>query len=268
MTQSREENLVFCVLEKNKNRQLNYRGLQKRVIMEVDVKSVICIILARGGSKGLHRKNLQLLDGEPLVSRAIRHALESKVIGTVLVSTDDDEIAKVAREAGAEVPFLRPAHYSDDLATTESALQSALADYESSNNKQFDICVFITATDIFRDVSWITQSVNKLFNNPDLDSVFSGHKTHKNFWEQESDGNWVRLRQWMASYSSRQVRRAIIREDTGLACASRAWLWREGRRIGDKVAIIVNDDDFTGIDIHGQEDLDLAEAALKIRRQR
>ena len=49
--------------------------------------------------------------------------------------------------------------------------------------------------------------------------------------------------------------------------SSRAWLWREGRRVGDKVQIIVNDDDFTGIDIHAQEDLDLAEAAIKIRNK-
>jgi hypothetical protein len=77
----------------------------------------------------------------------------------------------------------------------------------------------------------------------------------------------MRLRPWMAVYSSRQVRRCVVREDTGLACASRAWLWREGRRIGDRVEIIMNDDDFTSIDIHGEEDLQLAEAALSIRRR-
>ena len=56
-----------------------------------------------------------------------------------------------------------------------------------------------------------------------------------------------------------------MREDTGLACASRAQLWREGRRIGDRVEILVNDDAFTGIDIHEDDDLQLAEAALRIR---
>ena len=71
----------------------------------------------------------------------------------------------------------------------------------------------------------------------------------------------------MAIYSSRQIRVPIIREDTGLACASRAWLWREGRRIGDKVDILVNNDDFTSIDIHHEEDLMLAEAAINIRKK-
>jgi CMP-N,N'-diacetyllegionaminic acid synthase len=69
----------------------------------------------------------------------------------------------------------------------------------------------------------------------------------------------------MSSYSSRQIRRSIIREDTGLMSISRAWLWREGRRIGDIVDVITNVDDFTGIDIHHDEDLKLANEAIKIR---
>ena len=71
----------------------------------------------------------------------------------------------------------------------------------------------------------------------------------------------------MATYTSRQVKKPIIREDTGLACASRAWLWREGRRIGDIVDVVVNDDDFTNIDIHEQRDLLLANAALNINKK-
>jgi hypothetical protein len=71
----------------------------------------------------------------------------------------------------------------------------------------------------------------------------------------------------MADYSSRQVRRHIIREDTGLMCVSRAWLWREGKRIGDIVDVVVNDDDFTNIDIHEQRDLLLANAALNINKK-
>ena len=102
-------------------------------------------------------------------------------------------------------------------------------------------------------------------DNPDLESVFVGYKTHKNYWERQEDGTWKRLREWMSIYSSRQVRRSIVREDTGLACASRAELWRQGRRIGDKVHIIETDDPFTAIDIHHLEDLELAQSALKIR---
>ncbi len=227
---------------------------------------VICIICARGGSKGLLRKNLRLLDGEPLIARPIRHAREAGVIGTILVTTDDAEIAHAALAAGAEVPFLRPPELAEDLTTTEDTLKHALLTYEAMNHKQFGIAVFLTATDIFRDPAWVRQAVEMLWANPELESVFSGHKTHKNFWEQQPDGSWLRLREWMAVYSSRQIRRPVVREDTGLACASRAWLWREGRRIGDRVGVVVNSDDFTGIDIEREGDLKLAQAALEIRR--
>ena len=80
------------------------------------------------------------------------------------------------------------------------------------------------------------------------------------------NGKWTRLKKWMRVYSSRQIRKTIVEEDTGLACASRAELWRKGKRIGDKVKIYTNEDSFSHIDIHTLEDLKLAEAAKKIRK--
>lgn len=227
---------------------------------------VVCIICARGGSKGLINKNLRLLEGDALVARAVKHAFESNSVGTVIVSTDSIYIAEIAKKAGAEIPFLRPSEIADDLATTEVTLKYTLNEYERLSGKKFSIGVFLTPTDIFRDPSWITQAIIKLRSNPDLESVFVGHPTHKNYWEQLETGKWVRLRDWMSIYSSRQVRKYIVREDTGLACASRAELWRQGRRIGDDVDIIINEDPFSSIDIHSIEDLKLAEAALKIRK--
>jgi len=232
---------------------------------ELNIKT-IAIICARGGSKGLPRKNTKELDGHPLIGRVVKQAVAQDCIDNVIVSTDDAEIAKIAEQYGAEIPFIRPSKLAEDLTTTEDTLQHALLSYEKMNNIKFDICVFLTPTDIFRRSEWISEAVNQLKASPHLESVFVGHETHKNFWEQQDDGSWLRVRPWMAAYSSRQIRRSIVREDTGLACASRAWLWREGRRVGDKVAIIVNDDDFTGIDIHFQEDLNLAEAAIQIRK--
>ena len=235
--------------------------------MSSNADDVICVVCARGGSKGLPRKNVQLFDGEPLVARPIRQARESGVIGTTILTTDDEDIAAAGRAAGALVPFMRPADIAGDLATTEATLKHALLTYEGMIGRKFEIAVFLTPTDIFRDVSWVRDAVQTLQRRPELESVFVGMRTHKNFWERQEDGSWQRLRPWMAIYGSRQVRRAVVREDTGLACASRASLWREGRRIGDRVEIIETDDDFTSIDIHGIEDLELAEAALRIRRK-
>lgn len=228
--------------------------------------AVLCVIPARGGSKGLPGKNLMRLDGETLVARAVRHARESGVCDRVVVTTDSKDIADEARRAGAEVPFLRDESLAGDLATTEATLQDALSRAEQAFKCTFDICVFIAPTDIFRQPQWIADCVDALRGDASLESAFVGLSTHKNYWEQSEDGTWVRLRDWMKVYSSRQIRRRIVREDTGLASASRATLWRAGRRIGDRVQVIAHDDDFTSIDIHKREDLDLAQAALGIRK--
>lgn len=229
--------------------------------------ATICVIPARGGSKGLPRKNVALLGGKPLIVHPIEAALACDDIDVVLVTTDDPEIASVAEAAGAVVPFVRPPELADDLATTEATLQHALLAYEESSGTQFDICVFLTATDVFRDPAWLGQAIGRLRDDDSLESVFVGHPTHKNYWHRNDSGHWERILPWMRAYSSRQVRQSIVREDTGLACASRSWLWREGRRIGDRVDIILNERTDSGIDIHGDEDLFLANALIERRRE-
>ena len=224
---------------------------------------VLCVIPARGGSKGLPRKNVLSLRGRPLIAHAIEAALQSKVVDVVLVSTDDDEIADMARDAGAEVPFQRPAEIADDLATTEAVLEHALVTYEEMKDVEFEICVFLTPTNVFRDSTWIRKCVDILRERPELESVFCAHPTSKNYWQRSSGGSWQRLLPWMREYSSRQIRQVIYREDTGAACASRAWLWREGRRIGDVVEILPTPHSATGIDIHSAFDLHIAEEGLR-----
>jgi hypothetical protein len=72
----------------------------------------------------------------------------------------------------------------------------------------------------------------------------------------------------MKVYASRQIRTPIAREDTGIVCAARTFLWRKGKRVGSKVRILLNNDSFTNIDIHNREDLKLANAAFKIRNEK
>lgn len=87
---------------------------------------VLAIITARGGSKGLPRKNVLPLGGVPLIAWTVRAALDAKCVGRIVVSTDDDEIAQVARDAGAEVPFRRPATLASDTATSVDVVAHAL----------------------------------------------------------------------------------------------------------------------------------------------
>lgn len=225
---------------------------------------VICIILARGGSKGLIKKNLRKINGKPLIYYPINDALKTKMIDEIIVSTDDKDIARFALKYGAKVPFIRPKSLAGDLSTTEEGLKHALLTYEKQTNQKFDLGVFIGATDIFRDFNWIKKGIELLNKKKKLESVFSGHITHKNFWEKKNS-KWIRLKKWMAKYSSRQIRRKIIREDTALTCVSRAELWRKGKRIGNNVEIIENHDVLTGLEIHDSKDLKIVETLYKMK---
>ena len=93
-----------------------------------EIKShILAIIPARGGSKGVPRKNIRLLDGRPLIDYSIRAALDCGGIDKVIVSTEDEEIASVARDCGALVPFLRPPNLAGDSANVQAAIDHVLA---------------------------------------------------------------------------------------------------------------------------------------------
>ena len=223
----------------------------------------ICIIPARGGSKGLPGKNIKIFNGKPLIAWPILAAKQCEKIDQIIVTTDSEEIAEKAVFFGATVPSLRPANLAQDETTTEATLKYALNEYENLNNIRFDLCVFLTCTDIFRSVDWITDAIERLENNNSLDSVFAASPTHKNYWQKDNNGRFKRVLREMEVYSSRKEKKPIFREDTGLACASRASLWRAGKRIGNNVEIIINENFETSIDIHDEFDFFLAEKALE-----
>ena len=104
-------------------------------------KNVLGITLARGGSKSIYKKNIALLNSKPLISYTISAALASKYIDDYIISTDDQEIASVAIEHGAEVPFIRPETLSTDTASSADALIHAVEEYEKISNKRYDYII-------------------------------------------------------------------------------------------------------------------------------
>lgn len=227
---------------------------------------VLVIIPARGGSKGLKKKNLRKILGKPLLYYPIKSAIKSGVCDDIFVSTDDNEIAKQARKFGAEVPFLRKKNYSGDLVTTETTLQNALIEFEEYKRIKYDICVFLTCTNIFRKYNFITKAVNNLINNPKIHSSFVVKKIYKHFWHYRKS-KLKKVLPWMKEYTSRQIAPKLFREDTGIALASRSYLWRKGKRIGSVVKLIENDFAFSEIDIHDKDDLELASNAMKLLKK-
>lgn len=112
----------------------------------------IAIITARGGSKRIPRKNIKEFCGKPILAYSIEAALESGLFDTVMVSTDDAEIAEVAKKFGAEVPFFRSEKTSGDFATTNDVLLEVLAEYEK-RGEHFDLacCIYPTAPFVTAD---------------------------------------------------------------------------------------------------------------------
>jgi len=223
----------------------------------------ICIILARGGSKGLKRKNVRMLAGKPLIAHSIIAAKQSNACDVVLVTTEDEEIARIAKEYGAEVPFMRPPELADDETPPDPVIQHALKSYEEMVGYEFDIVVYLQPTDVFRTPEMIKQCVDGLKENPELESVTMACKSHKNYWRGSPETGFRRVAGDLATYESRQYRNEYLyREDTGVASASRSRIPRNGKRLGTKVDIVITDDFRTGIDIHSEFDLWLAEKIM------
>ena len=133
---------------------------------------IYSIIPARGGSKGIPRKNLAPLGGKPLIEYSIMHSLSSKLIDKTIVSTDDPEIARVSLELGAEVPFLRPSQLADDHSLDLEVFLHAL-DFLKNSGDLPDIIVHLRPTCPIRDINETNGAIKQLIENPKLDSVRS-----------------------------------------------------------------------------------------------
>lgn len=124
----------------------------------------IAIIPARGGSKRIPRKNIKDFLGMPIIAYSIKAALESGVFDEVMVSTDDEEIAEVARQYGASVPFFRSEKTSNDFASTADVINEVL-DIYASNNQYFDIIACIYATAPFLTPQTISKGIEEITRN-------------------------------------------------------------------------------------------------------
>lgn len=148
----------------------------------------IAVIPARGGSKGLPRKNIKLLNDKPLIAWSIESALQSKKIDRVIVSTDSDDIKKVALEFGAEV-IDRPAHLSTDEATTISVLEHIIQEIPTAN-----MIVVLQPTSPLRDDNLIDKCI-ELYESDNFTNLATGYwckfkeyGTHNNLRRQDYKG--------------------------------------------------------------------------------
>lgn len=135
--------------------------------------NILAVIPARAGSKSVPHKNIRMIGGKPMLAHSIDHAKASKLINRIIVSTDSEEYAKIAKEYGAEVPFLRPAEYATDTALDYDVFLHALTWLEQEEGYKADIVVQLRPTYPIRDVKDIDNMIQLLIENPETDSVRS-----------------------------------------------------------------------------------------------
>lgn len=139
----------------------------------------ICVIPARGGSKGIPRKNIRIMVDKPLIAHAIESALNSNLFDHIVVSTDDPEIADISKQYSAEIPFMRPRELANDTATTDSVLIHAIKELYSVGYK-FEILSMRDCTVPFIDKADMQGAIDLLMKSPDCDSVFTVCHAHPN----------------------------------------------------------------------------------------
>ena len=134
--------------------------------------NVLGVILARGGSKGIPKKNIINICGKPLIAYTIEAGLKSQVFTNFIVSTDSEEIAKVSRDWGAETPFMRPAELSLDHVWSRDSLQHAVLECEKFYGIKYDFVIELPCVSPLRNERHIKEAYDKLVSTG-ADSVIS-----------------------------------------------------------------------------------------------
>jgi len=139
-------------------------------------KRILVIVPARGGSKGIKLKNIRSLNGVPLVALVGRVIQQLDYIDRAVVSTDHPEVARIAKESGLDVPFMRPESISGDIVSDWEVLHHALMATEEDDGKTYDIIIMLQPTSPFREPEHVTATVKKLIEG-NFDSVWTISET-------------------------------------------------------------------------------------------
>lgn len=156
-------------------------------------KSCLAVIPARGGSKGISKKNIQLVGDKPLLCYAIDSILDSGINADIVVSTDSDEIAQVALDHGGAYVIKRPESISGDGAKTEDALLDALDQMKSLHGKTYEVVLTVQPTSPFRKSETVKRFWDEFSKiGSEYDAMLTLNETRTDYWVEE-EGNYHRL---------------------------------------------------------------------------
>jgi len=223
---------------------------------------ILCVVPARGGSKGVPRKNLRLVGGKPLIVWTLEQALSARPAMDVVVSTDDEEIAAVARSAGALVPFLRPADLARDTTPTEPVVRHAIAAAREADAAP-DAVMLLQATSPVRLPGTLSRALAQL-DATGVDSLVGVVPQAPFIWtEGTADGGPTAAYDVTARPRRQDLTPATLRyRETGSIYLTRTWVYDElDNRIGGRVGLFVMDE-LEGIDVDTELDLEVADRRL------
>ncbi|MBU0701059.1 acylneuraminate cytidylyltransferase family protein [bacterium] len=231
--------------------------------------SVCAIIPARGGSKGIPRKNIVSLAGKPLLAYSIEHAHASNYIERVIVSTDDDEIAQVASSWSAEVPFIRPAELAGDEVLDLPVFEHSLTWLRDHENYIPEIVVHLRPTSPLRKASHIDEAIEMLIANFKADSVRSvsvpSQHPYRMFAADEDGFLYPLLKtKYKEPYLLRRQELPLVYWYNCIIDVTRyRTIFDKNSMTGDYILPYIMDSKFV-VDIDGPDDLLVAEVKIKL----
>ncbi len=227
---------------------------------------VLAIIPARGGSKGIPHKNIRTFAGHPLIAYSIMAARQAQTVTRIIVSTDDPQIAAVAREYGAEVPFLRPDELAQDHTLDLPVFQHALAWLIANEAYTPEVVVQLRPTSPIRPIGLVDEAVRMLLDNPEADSVRgvvpAGQNPHK-MWRIDPGTGYMRnlldVPGVPEPYNAPRQILPLVYWQTGHVDAIRPATIQERNSMSGKVILPVKIDPRYTVDIDGPSDWQRAE---------
>lgn len=221
--------------------------------------TILCVIPVRGGSKGVVRKNVRMIAGRPLVAWTIEQALNAHSDLDVLVSTDDEEIAEIARAAGADVPFLRPQSLARDETPTEPVVQHAI-EFRAQQGRRPDAVMLLQATSPLRLPGTLDRAVEQ-FHTTGVDSLVGVVAQAPFLWRQGDEPAPE------YNFRSRPRRQDLgdndfLYRETGSLYLTRTDIYEQfANRLGGQIGLFVMHEG-EGVDIDSELDLTVVEQQL------
>ena len=224
---------------------------------------VLAIIPARGGSKGVPKKNIKLLGGKPLIEYTIKDAKSSKNLTEIVVSTDDNEIANAAEKAGCKPPFIRPSELALDNSTSITVVQHAV-DFFEKQNIFFDAICLLQPTSPFREKGFIDSAISKFIASK-ADSLVSvlpvPHEYNPHWTFKIGENNLLKIATGETEIIPRRQELPEAYHRDGSIYISKVSVIKKGTFFGESISYIESNPDFY-VNIDTIEDWKKAEIFL------